>query len=335
METNNKEDNNNRQPETPINPNTDNKDTSDSLDSTINKDTVTENDVQRFVPKKGIAQKLQKITDRVNIYFLLFILVLVIVAVAGFATYNSAKKNSSDVIIGGQELSQEDLENLKTGDQQVGVPEQTLTIASNAVFNGRVLVRDNLDVAGTIRIGGALSLPGITVSGTSAFEDVQIANNLSISGNAAVQGTLTVQSNLSVGGTASFAGQISAPSLSIDRLIINEDLQINRHIDAGGAAPSFDRGGALGGAGTGSVSGTDTAGTINLNFAPGSPAGVLANIGFVNNFSATPHVVVTPVGASCAELAYFVTRTANGFSLQTVSNPPDSGNCAFDYIVID
>ena len=49
-------------------------------------------------------------------------------------------------------------------------------------------MRDSLDVAGTIRVGGALSLPGITVSGTSAFENVQVASNLSIAGNAAVTG---------------------------------------------------------------------------------------------------------------------------------------------------
>ncbi|MEZ6331213.1 MAG: polymer-forming cytoskeletal protein [Candidatus Saccharimonadales bacterium] len=139
-------------------------------------------------------------------------------------------------------------------------------MASNAVFNGRALVRNDLDVAGTIRVGGALSLPGITVSGTSASENVQVANNLSIAGNSAVQGTLTVQQNLSVGGSASFAGQISAPSLSVERLILNQDLQINRHIDAGGPTPVASRGSAVGGAGTVSVSGTDTAGTVSINF---------------------------------------------------------------------
>lgn len=311
------------------------KDVSDSLDSTINKESAADAEKDRFIPKKGIGERIQKFTDRVNIYLLLFILILVLSGIAAFATYNSAKKDQGQSIITGQELSQEDLANLKTGDQQVGEPQQTLTIASNSVFNGRVLIRSDLDVAGTIRIGGALSLPGITVSGTSAFENVQIANNLSISGDAAVQGNLTVQQNLSVGGSASFSGQISAPSLSIDRLIINEDLQINRHIDAGGATPTSSRGSAVGGAGTVSVSGTDTAGTINLNFSSGSPAGVLANIGFRNSFAATPHIVVTPVGSTCASLDYFISRTTTGFTLHTASDPPNSGSCAFDYIAID
>ena len=308
---------------------------SESLDATVNKNTETTDDTQRFIPKKGIGQRVQKTVSGINIYMLLFILVLFIVAFIGFASYSSNKKAENQSVINGQELSQQDLENLASSDQQVGDAQQTLTIASNAVFNGRVLVRNDLDVAGTIRVGGALSLPGITVSGTSAFENVQVANNLSIAGNSAVQGTLTVQQNLSVGGSASFAGQISAPSLSVERLILNQDLQINRHIDAGGPTPVASRGSAVGGAGTVSVSGTDTAGTVSINFGPGSAAGVIASINFANNFSQTPHVVITPVGSSCANLNYYVNRTTGGFSIGTTNAGGPGTSCAFDYIAID
>ena len=308
---------------------------SESLDATVNKNTETTDDTQRFIPKKGIGQRVQKTVSGINIYMLLFILVLFIVAFIGFASYSSNKKAENQSVINGQELSQQDLENLASSDQQVGDAQQTLTIASNAVFNGRVLVRNDLDVAGTIRVGGALSLPGITVSGTSAFENVQVANNLSIAGNSAVQGTLTVQQNLSVGGSASFAGQISAPSLSVERLILNQDLQINRHIDAGGPTPVASRGSAVGGAGTVSVSGTDTAGTVSINFGPGSAAGIIASINFANNFSQTPHVVITPVGSSCANLNYYVNRTTGGFSIGTTNVGGPSTSCACDYIAID
>ncbi|HPD98748.1 polymer-forming cytoskeletal protein [Candidatus Saccharibacteria bacterium] len=308
---------------------------SESLDATVNKNTETTDDTQRFIPKKGIGQRVQKTVSGINIYMLLFILVLFIVAFIGFASYSSNKKAENQSVINGQELSQQDLENLASSDQQVGDAQQTLTIASNAVFNGRVLVRNDLDVAGTIRVGGALSLPGITVSGTSAFENVQVANNLSIAGNSAVQGTLTVQQNLSVGGSASFAGQISAPSLSVERLILNQDLQINRHIDAGGPTPVASRGSAVGGAGTVSVSGTDTAGTVSINFGPGSAAGIIASINFANNFSQTPHVVITPVGSSCANLNYYVNRTTGGFSIGTTNAGGPGTSCAFDYVAID
>jgi cytoskeletal protein CcmA (bactofilin family) len=307
----------------------------ESLDASVNKNTETTTDTQRFVPKKGIGQRVQKIVGGLNIYLLLFFLVLILVGFIGFASYTSNKKAEQESVITGQELTQEDLENISSSDQSVGDPQQTLTIASNAVFNGRVLVRSDLDVAGTIRVGGALSLPGITVSGTSAFENVQVANNLSIAGNAAVQGTLTVQQNLTVGGSASFAGQISAPSLSVERLILNQDIQINRHIDAGGGTPAASRGSGVGGAGTVSISGTDTAGTVSINFAPGAAAGVIANITFTNTFSQTPHVVITPVGSSCANLNYYVNRTTGGFSISSTNAGGSGTSCAFDYIAID
>ena len=308
---------------------------SDSLDSTINSNsTLDPTEKARFVPKKKFGQRVQDLVSRFNIYLLLFLLVLIMVAFAAFASYNSAKKTENASIIGGQELTQEDIDNLSSSSQQIGDAQQTLTIASNAVFNGRVLVRNDLDVAGTIRVGGALSLPGITVSGTSAFENVQIASNLSIAGNAAVQGTLTVQQNLSVGGSASFAGQISAPSLSVDRLILNQDIQLNRHIDAGGGTPRISRGGGVGGAGTVSVSGTDTAGTITANF-NNAAGGDIATVTFTNNFQQTPHIVATPIGSTCSGvITYISSRTTGGFTL-AINGSINSGSCSFDYIAID
>lgn len=306
-----------------------------SLDSTQNANAATQMDAPRFTPKKPFVEKLQNVVGKINIYFLLFILVVLIAGIATFASYKTSKDAEKAATINGQTLSQEDLQKLKNNESTIGDPKQTLTVASNAVFNGRVLIRDSLDVAGTIRIGGALSLPGITVSGTSSFENVQIASNLSIAGNAAVQGTLTVQRNLSVGGSASFAGAISAPQLSIDRLILNSDLQINRHIDAGGPTPRVGSGTAVGGAGTVSISGTDTAGTVSVNFGTGPVAGIIANITFSNSFSQTPHIVITPVGSSCANLNYYVSRTTGGFSIGTTNSAGSGSSCAFDYVAID
>jgi cytoskeletal protein CcmA (bactofilin family) len=290
-------------------------------------------DQHRFVPHKNLFQKVSGIVSGVNIYILLFILVLLLAGIAAFASYR-ANKNAVNPNISGQTLSDKDLQNLKNNDTTVGDVKQTLTIASNAIFNGKVLVKDSLDVAGTIRVGSTLSLPGISVSGTSSFENVQVGNNLSVAGNAAVQGTLTVQKNISVGGGASFAGTISAPALSIDRLIINQNLQLNRHIEAGGGTPGISRGPAMGGAGTVSINGSDTAGTVTLNFAS-SASGTLANINFVIGFNQTPHVVITPVGSACSGLNYYVNRSTSGFSIATSSNTPNGGSCSFDYIVMD
>ncbi len=312
---------------------------SESLDTPSanknNQNGLTDSDKIRFIPKTKLIQKFQDKIKNVNIYLLLFIVVLAIAATLVFINYQNSNKTKDLATINGQELSQEELQKLSSTDQQIGDAKQTLTISSNAVFNGRVLVRENLDVAGTIRVGGALSLPGITVSGTSSFENVQIASNLAITGNTSVQGALAVQQNLTVGGSGNFAGQITAPSISVDRLILNSDLQINRHIDAGGGTPAVSRGGGLGGAGTASLSGTDTAGTVNLNFSPGSSPGTLANITFSAPFSQTPHVVITPIGAACASIGYYINRSTTGFSINANSSGDPSSSCAFDYITID
>ena len=305
----------------------------DSLDGT--KNTATISDSPLLKPKKTIGQRIQGLIKGVNIYLLLFILVLLLAAFASYASYTASKKAANQNIVAGQNLSIEDLQNLKNNESTIGDSKQTLTIASNAVFNGRVLVRNDLDVAGTIRVGGALSLPGITVSGTSSFENVQVGNNLSVSGNQAVQGTLTVQQNLSVGGSATFAGSISAPTLSIDQLIMNKDIQLNRHIDAGGPSPRVSGGSGVGGAGTVSISGSDTAGSVSLNFGTGPSAGILANITFGNSFSQTPHIVITPVGSNCAGLNYYINRTTTGFSIGTTNAGIPGSSCGFDFIAID
>lgn len=307
-------------------------DVSESLDGTKNSTTVE--DAPRKKPRKSISQRVQGLISGANIYLLLFILVLLLASFAAFASY-TANKKATQSTINGQNLSTEDLQNIKNNETTIGDSKQTLTIASNAVFNGRVLVRDSLDVAGTIRVGGALSLPGITVSGTSSFENVQIGNNLSVSGNQAIQGTLTVQRNLSVGGSATFAGTISAPSLSIDQLIMNKDIQLNRHIDAGGTSPRVTSGAAVGGAGTVSISGSDTAGTVSINFGTGLAAGIIANITFGQTFTQTPHVVITPVGSNCANLNYYTSRTTGGFSIGTTNAGNPGSSCAFDFIAID
>jgi cytoskeletal protein CcmA (bactofilin family) len=291
-------------------------------------------DDDEIVPKKSLAQKVQGLIGGINIYFLIFLLIIFIAGAATFASFKASKK-ATDVTISGQNLSTEDLQKLKNTDTSVGDAKQTLTIASNAVFNGRVLVRDSLDVAGTIRIGGTLALPGISVSGTSAFENVQIGGNVSAAGNAAIQGQLTVQKDLTVGGNATFAGNITAKRISIDILNLNGDLQLNRHIDAGGPSPRVSGGSGLGGAGTVSISGTDTAGTVNINFGFGTSAGVLANISFTDAFNQTPHIVITPIGSNCAALDYYVNRTTGGFSIGTASPGPAGVSCAFDFIAVD
>lgn len=286
-------------------------------------------------PKRSISQRLLKLTGRFNIYVLIFILIILIAGIAAYASFKNNKGTSNNSTINGQNLSATDLQNLKNSSSSVGDATQTLTIASNSIFNGQVLMKSGLDVAGTIHVGGALSLPGITVSGTSAFNNIQVGNNLSIAGNAAVQGTLTIQNSLSVNGNATFGGTVSAPTINIDTLVMNKDLQLNRHIEPGGPTPRVSSGTAVGGGGTVSMNGSDTSGTVNINFGSGPFAGILANISFVYAFNQTPHVVISPVGSNCSALNYYVNRTTGGFSIGTSNSGPGGSSCSFDYIVMD
>lgn len=287
-------------------------------------------------PKQVTAKRggIRNIISRLNIYALLFVLIMILAAMIVFVSKQNSDKNDP-LNATSQTLTVEDLEKLSSQDTSVGDPKQTLSVEANADFKGTVLVRGGLDVAGTIRVGGALTLPGITVSGISNFETVQI-DDLTVTGDTTIQGQLIVQSALTITGGASFGGEISAPSLSIGALTLNNDIVLNRHIDAGGSTPTRTNGAALGGGGTSSVSGSDTAGTVTIGIGAGAPtSGCFTTITFAQAFNEVPHVVITPVGASAATLAYYITRTTTSFSICHNTGSAPSGSFSFDYVAID
>lgn len=277
---------------------------------------------------------IRSLVNKVNIYLLLFIFILLLSGIVFVIAIQSSKNQAKRDQTATQKLTEEALKSLTGSDAKVGDPKQLLSIESNAVFTGKVLIRDSLDVAGAIKVGGALSLPGITVSGTSQFDQVQL-NSLSISGNANIQGQLTIQKGLSVASSGSFSGTLSAPVISTDKLVLNQDLQLNRHIDSGGATPGVSSGGAVGGGGTVSINGSDTAGTVTINNGSGAGAGIVANVTFAVRFTSTPHIVITPVCPSgCTFTPYLATRSATGFSI-AISTPNPGGSFSFSFIAME
>jgi hypothetical protein len=140
---------------------------------------------------------------------------------------------------------------------------------------------------------------------------------------------------LTAAGGATFGGPVSAPQLTAQTLQLTNDLQITKHIDAGGGSPSKSDGTALGSGGTASLGGTDTAGTVTINTGGSPAAGCFVNVSFAIKFSGTPHVVVTPIGSGGAGLAYYVNRTSSGFSICTATPAPTGQSFSFDYMVID
>ncbi len=271
-----------------------------------------------------------------NIYLLLFILLIIISGATGTILYLRAKnENVDNNSLSSQSLSQSDLDQLANTDVTVGQPKHTLNVQSNAVFNGSVLVRSNLQIAGNLQVGSSLAINGIRVTGNSVFDDVQITKSLAVTGSTSFQGGLVIQQSLNVNGTANFLGAITAPSLTVGSLQMSGDLDLTHHISAGGATPSRNNGTALGGGGTVSVSGSDTAGTITINTGSSPGVGCFVSVTFATKFNATPHIVMTPIGSAAALVGYYVNRSTTGFSVCGTSAAPGGTTFGFDYIAFD
>jgi cytoskeletal protein CcmA (bactofilin family) len=286
-------------------------------------------------PKPPKAPLIKRIWRRLNIYLLLFILiVLVAVAVVIVLVVKDRAANPAQTTTSSQNLSSSALQQLANAGVTVGDPKQVLNIQSNTVFAGSVLMRGNLEIAGGVKIGGDLALPGITVSGSSRLGDVQ-ANSLAVGGPTSVQGVLTAKNGINVTGNSNFAGNLSTTQLTTGALQLNGDLQLTHHITAGGPIPALSKGTAVGGGGTASLSGSDTAGSIAINTGDSPPAGCFASVTFSRAFSATPHVLVTPVGASAAGLQFYTNRSTTGFSICTANSAPAGQTFGFDYVALD
>lgn len=285
-------------------------------------------------PAKHQPNLFKRISKRVNIYLLLFILVLVISGAVLVVTLYSGR-SAQEPKIASQSIPTDTLKQLATADATVGDPKQVLNVQSNAVFAGKVLVQGSLDVAGQIHVNGTLSLPGITVSGDSTFDQLQVNKSLTIGGDASVLGQLNVKKSLAVSGGGTFGGAVTTPQLATNQLQLLGDLVLSSHLVGSGATPGRSGGGALGGGGTASVSGSDTAGSVNINTGSGPAANsCFLTVNFTSSFSNTPHVVVTPTSSAASVVSYYVTKSNSGFSICTSSAPPANSSLTFDYIVI-
>ncbi|HVX24237.1 MAG TPA: hypothetical protein VG992_02745 [Candidatus Saccharimonadales bacterium] len=272
---------------------------------------------------------------RFNVYLIFFLFIIVvagaIIAVAYFQSKNAATTNTLKT----QDLTQSTLNQVANSDATVGNSGVVLNVQSSAVFAGKVLVRSDLEVAGSLQIGGTVALSALTVSGSTQLGQLSVNKNLSVSGDTGIQGTLTVAKSLQVNGNGSFSGSVTAPQITTASLQLNSDLRLTHHIIAGGPTPGRTNGSALGSGGTASVSGSDTSGTITINTGSGPNGGCFVTITFARAYSSTPHVLVTPVGSEAGSINYYVTRNTTSFSLCDEGTPPGGRSFAFDYFVVD
>ena len=258
------------------------------------------------------------------LYLALFAALLAVVGVSVATAVLLSKNTQKDVKT--QDLTAEQLAELAGSSTIVGDPGQILKIESSTICESQVLARSDLSVAGTLKVGGPLNLPSLD-AGTGTFDELTVDNNLAIAGNLTLQGSITVS------GATSFKN-LSVGQLSATTLQLSGDLTFSRHLTTGGGAPGKTNGSALGGGGSASVSGNDTAGTIAINTGNSPPAGCFVTINFVNNFSGTPKVIVSPVGSASGNLDYYVNLSSSNFSL-CANNPSAGTNYNFDYLVVN
>ena len=277
----------------------------------------------------------KRLRKSLNIYTGLFIFILLVAAIVILIAYQQNHKTTNGNKIKTQGLSQSTLDQLANSDVTVGNNQSVLTVQSSAIFAGQVLIKQGLEVAGNLKVGGTISLNSLTVAGTSQFGQVNVSRDLAVSGNTAIQGTATISKSLQVGGGGTFSGPVSAPQITTGGLQLNGDLVLTHHVTAGGPQPGHSGGSAIGSGGSVSLSGSDTAGSINVNTGGGPGAGCFVSVNFTSHYNATPHVIITPIGAAAGGLSYYVNRSTTGFSVCVASPPPAGRSFGFDYFVID
>ena len=284
-------------------------------------------------PAEKKISPVKKFFRKVNLYLLIFILMVVVAGAYMIVSYVNSQKPPVEPNIATQELNQEALKQLANTDATVGNTSQTLTIQGNAIIAGQTLMRGNLNVAGNFQTGGTIQGPNITVSGTANLGTAQI-NSLQVAQNVAIQGNTTMR-DLSVSGASTFSGPVTASQLTVTRLILsgNAVLQIPNHLSFTGPSPSRSVGNALGAGGTVSVSGSDTSGSVNVNTGASPAAGCFTRVTFAQAFTSTPRVIVSPVGAAAGQTQYYVDRNNSGFSICTNNAAPANAVFSFDFFV--
>ncbi len=277
---------------------------------------------------------LKKFFRKVNLYFLIFLLLIIVAVAVTVVNYLNSTKEAPQATITPQGFTEDALKQLANTDASVGNTSQTLNIQGNAIVAGQTLMRGNLNVAGNLQTGGSIQGPSLTISGASNLGTAQI-NSLQVATNTAVQGTTTLR-DLNVAGTSSFSGALTAGQVTTSRLILsgNAVLEIPNHISFTGPSPSRTiNPGVLGSGGSASVNGSDTTGTININTGSGPSPGCFARINFQQAYSNQPHIIVSPVGSAAGQTQFYVDRNTTGFSICTSNAAPANQVFAFDYFV--
>lgn len=284
-------------------------------------------------PEKKLSP-IKRLFRKVNVYLLIFVLLIVVAGAVTIVNYLNSQKAPPESSIESQGLTEDALKQLANTDASVGNTSQTLTIQGNAVIAGQTLMRGALNVAGNFQSGGSIQGPSLTISGASNLGEAQI-NSLQVATNTAVQGSTTLR-DLNVSGASSFGGAMTASQITVTKLIMsgNALLEIPGHISFTGPSPNRSiNASVLGNGGSVSVSGSDTAGLININTGNNPTAGCFTRITFQQAFTGQPRVIISPVGSAAGQTQYYVDRDKTGFNVCTAIPAPANQLFSFDYFV--
>lgn len=285
-------------------------------------------------PGEKKLSPIRKFFRKINLYFLIFLLLVVVAGAFTIVNYLNTQKAVPEATIAAQDLSQDALKQLANTDTSVGNNSQTLTIKGNAIISGQTLMRSNLNVAGSIQTSSSITGQSLTISGTSNLGATQI-NSLQVATNTSIEGSTTLR-DLNVAGTSSFGGAMTASQITVTRLILsgNATLQVPNHISFTGPSPGRSiNNSVLGNGGTASINGSDTSGTVNISTGNSPAAGCFVQINFNQQFASQPRVIVSPVGQAASQTQYYVTRTPSNFSICTAAPAPANQAFSFDYFV--
>jgi hypothetical protein len=161
----------------------------------------------------------------------------------------------------------------------------------------------------SMTVNGSANIASLNVSGQTTLA------NLTVVGNATIEGTLTVKD-----------------------IVVAGNLTVNGHLLSSSTAPTAAIGSATGQAGTVSIDGTDTAGTLTITVgAQGTEVltkGELASLTFHTPYEATPRISLTPSNEDSVGLPVYITKTADGFKIILTQAAQNGKTYQFDYLII-
>lgn len=121
--------------------------TPEDLEAEQAKKEAESGDIPDDEPEKKVSP-IKRFFRKVNVYFLIFILLVVVVGAIAIVNYINSQTTPPPPDIANQELTEDALKELANTDASVGSSSQTLTIQGNAIIVGQTLMRGNLNVAG-------------------------------------------------------------------------------------------------------------------------------------------------------------------------------------------